>query len=374
MSKIIYLNGPSSSGKTTIAKALQNAFSEPFLHIGMDKIIGFMPAKMNNWEGGPAPLGFSWEASTDTTGHPIYQIHMGPFAKKINRTLKDIAHLLASQHYNIIIDDVAFDVTEVEEWKDVLKNFDVLYVGVTSPLEILEQREKERGNRLLGGARGQYFKVHENVAYDLEIDTHTHSVEENIDKIQKALSKKKHHFHKEKNLQVVFEPLNEKHFALICNWFNKSHIQAFYSLRSWTMEEVNQKLTPYLHEKKGIKSYVIYFQKQPIGYIQSYPVKHHLWENLDLPQNIIQDAAGIDLFIGEENFLGKGLGTIIVNSFLETHIWPFYSFCLADPDVRNEPSIRMFLKCKFEKLKHILSKDALNRDVVVQLLIKEKNL
>lgn len=38
--QIIYLNGPSSSGKTTLAKALQHAFEEPFLHVGIDKIIG----------------------------------------------------------------------------------------------------------------------------------------------------------------------------------------------------------------------------------------------------------------------------------------------------------------------------------------------
>jgi chloramphenicol 3-O phosphotransferase len=32
--QIIYLNGPSSSGKTTLAKALQHALENPFLHIG----------------------------------------------------------------------------------------------------------------------------------------------------------------------------------------------------------------------------------------------------------------------------------------------------------------------------------------------------
>jgi chloramphenicol 3-O phosphotransferase len=52
MSKIIYLNGPSSSGKTTIAKALQDSFYEPYLHVGIDKMIGFMPAKVNDWQGG----------------------------------------------------------------------------------------------------------------------------------------------------------------------------------------------------------------------------------------------------------------------------------------------------------------------------------
>ena len=187
MSKIIYLNGPSSSGKTTLAKALQDSFEEPFLHLGIDKIIGFMPAKINNWAGGPAPLGFCWKPDVDPTGHPIYHVHAGPFAKRIVRSLKDIALLLASQQYNLIIDDVAFGTVEVEEWKQVLKNYNVLYVGVITPLEILEQRERSRGDRCAGSARGQYFKVHENVAYDLEIDTHAQTLEENVAKILAAL-------------------------------------------------------------------------------------------------------------------------------------------------------------------------------------------
>ena len=190
VSKIIYLNGPSSSGKTTIAKALQESFSEPYLHIGIDKIIGFMPAKLNNWEGDIAPLGFSWESAIDPTGTSVYQIHSGPFAKRIARTLKDMALLLASQSYNFIIDDVAFGSMEVDEWKQVFKDYKVLYVGVVTPLHILEERELARGDRFLGGARGQYFKVHENVAYDLEVDSYTHSLEENIEMIKEALLKK----------------------------------------------------------------------------------------------------------------------------------------------------------------------------------------
>lgn len=187
MPQIIYLNGPSSSGKTTLAKALQKAFSEPYLHIGFDKLIGFMPAKLNNWEGGPAPLGFSWEPAIDPAGHPIYQIVAGPFAKRITRTLKDIAVMLASQKYNLIIDDLAFGAIEVDEWKRELKGFEVLYVGVVTPLEILEQRERVRGDRFLGSARGQYFKVHENVVYDIEIDTHANTTEENLEAIKQAL-------------------------------------------------------------------------------------------------------------------------------------------------------------------------------------------
>jgi chloramphenicol 3-O phosphotransferase len=190
VSKIIYLNGPSSSGKTTLVKALQEALPEPFLHVGIDKIIDFMPDKINNWEGGPAPLGFSWEEGKDPTGHRIYNIQAGPFAKKVTRSLKDITHLLATQHYNLIIDDVAFGAIQVEEWKQVLKEFKVLYVGITTPLEILEQRERARGDRFLGSARAQYYKVHENVSYDLEIDTHGETLQNNVAKVIKALAEK----------------------------------------------------------------------------------------------------------------------------------------------------------------------------------------
>mgnify|MGYP003342011459 CR=1 FL=1 len=55
--QIIYLNGPSSSGKTSLVKALQDKLSQPFLHVGVDKIIGMMPAKLNDWTGGEAPEG-----------------------------------------------------------------------------------------------------------------------------------------------------------------------------------------------------------------------------------------------------------------------------------------------------------------------------
>ena len=52
-------------------------------------------------------------------------------------------------------------------------------------------------------------------------------------------------------------------------------------------------------------------------------IQEHPWENQDLSDEVIREAAGIDLFIGEEEYLGKGLGCKIINSFLEKYIWPF---------------------------------------------------
>lgn len=169
--QIIYLNGPSSAGKSTLAQALQETFDPPFLHIGIDRVIGMMPSKLNNWEGGPAPEGFSWKKSMDKTGHPIHEIQCGPFAKKISQTLVEMVLTLADMGHFVIIDDVSFGSVGVNLWRKALKNYKVLWIGITAPLPLLEEREQARGNRIQGSARAQYFTVHPGVEYDLEFDT-----------------------------------------------------------------------------------------------------------------------------------------------------------------------------------------------------------
>ncbi|MCB1213750.1 MAG: chloramphenicol phosphotransferase, partial [Chlamydiia bacterium] len=69
--KIIYLNGPSSVGKSSLAKDLQTALNEPYLHIGIDRLIGMMPEKINDWSGQEPqspPQGFSWQTAEDENG------------------------------------------------------------------------------------------------------------------------------------------------------------------------------------------------------------------------------------------------------------------------------------------------------------------
>jgi aminoglycoside 6'-N-acetyltransferase len=170
--------------------------------------------------------------------------------------------------------------------------------------------------------------------------------------------------------EIEFENLKETHFHLIQQWFNKPHVQAFYSLRSWTLEEVHSKLMPYLQGEKQMNCFIIHYNKLPVGYIQSYPIKEHPWENQDLPRDIVQEAAGIDFFIGEQEYLGRGLGCKIILQFLEKHIWPYYRYCLADPDIRNEASVRLLQKSGFVEHKRILAKDALQQNVSLQLFLK----
>ncbi len=172
--------------------------------------------------------------------------------------------------------------------------------------------------------------------------------------------------------EISFTPLQQTHFSLIYDWFNMPHVQSFYSLRAWTLKEVGQKLTPYIQGVGDMKCYVISCHKTLIGYIQRYPVKMHPWNNQDLTNEIIDNSAGIDLFIGEREFVGNGLGHPILDAFLKKHIWPHYRYCLADPDINNNASMSFFRKCGFKELQQISSKDSLQRSVTLQLFIKQR--
>jgi chloramphenicol 3-O phosphotransferase len=251
--RIIYLNGPSSSGKTTLAKALQDAFEEPFLHVSMDKIIGWMPEKINAWTGGEAPLGYSWKKDVDPTGNLIQELQAGPYAKKIGKTFQEVVLTLAKMGHHIIADDFTFGVQQLEEWKNMLKGFQVIWVGVNAPLSVLEQREKERGNRMPGSARAQFHKVHVDASYDLEVNTHLASLSENVEKIKSlALSPTA------QTKQVTIRPLRQEDIETL------SELYFPWSTREETLAKWLRNLQ---EQQEGTRlSSLIEYQNEIVGY------------------------------------------------------------------------------------------------------------
>lgn len=167
-------------------------------------------------------------------------------------------------------------------------------------------------------------------------------------------------------VEIHFEQLNSNHFKILHHWYNKLHVQTFYSLREWTFEEICKKMISNINSEK--KSFIIQLNHIPIGYIQSFP----LIENKFLSEEIIKKGRGLDLFIGEEAYLYKGLGALIIKSFLKKYIWPAFHYCIVDPDKRNEPSLRLFQKCGFKPHLQIDSINDMNKTVSLQVLIKKK--
>ena len=139
----------------------------------------------------------------------------------------------------------------------------------------------------------------------------------------------------------------------------------------WSEKEVLDKLLPTIELKRPLIGFILLFEEQPIGYLQYYKIKDFPWPQQDFEPKIVNEAAGIDLFIGNRNYIGKGLGQKIVDHFLKSLIWPRFQFCIVDPDQRNLSSIKMFEKSGFIKHKIINSTDATGKPVNLMLMIKQ---
>jgi chloramphenicol 3-O phosphotransferase len=153
---IILLNGISSSGKTSIARVLQQTLNEPYLQVSIDAFEDMLPDRYQ--EGGP----FGWEVL---------------FPKLLAGFHRSIA-ALAGAGTNLIVDHV---MVSREGWAStladcvmVLAPFRVYFVGVHCSLEEAKRREQARGDRFIGTAERQFPRVHCHHLYDLEVDT-THT-------------------------------------------------------------------------------------------------------------------------------------------------------------------------------------------------------
>lgn len=171
--------------------------------------------------------------------------------------------------------------------------------------------------------------------------------------------------------EINFVPLSAEYFNILCGWFNTQHVQEFYSLRSWTLEEVTQKFTPRIYGKEAIYGFIIFLKNRPIGYVQYYAISEYPWPNQNFLAEVIQKGAGVDLFIGERDLLRKGVMSCALTRFLNLYIWPKYKYCVVDPDVKNKISELFFKKLGFEKHVIIDTQNALGREVELILMIKK---
>jgi chloramphenicol 3-O phosphotransferase len=160
--RVILLHGTSSSGKTTIARAVQRRSDEPWLRLRIDV---FWSAVHERWfeHGERAAEGFLW---TETS-----RIVPGPVGQRIAAAMRAAVRAVARSGVDVIADDVFIDPSWADAWRDELAGVETLWVGVMAPLPVLEDRERARGNRILGEARAQADVIHRGVAYDVVIDT-----------------------------------------------------------------------------------------------------------------------------------------------------------------------------------------------------------
>jgi chloramphenicol 3-O phosphotransferase len=144
---VIFLNGTSSSGKSSIAKELLALLGEPYFHLPVDAFHAMRSTP---------------ELTPDELSVVLKRTWMG-----FHRAVAG----MAAAGNNVVVDHVFSEPWRLHDCLALFPPQDVVLVGVRCPLPELERRERARGDRPAGLAARQFDRVHAHGVYDIECDT-----------------------------------------------------------------------------------------------------------------------------------------------------------------------------------------------------------
>ncbi|MFE9882996.1 chloramphenicol phosphotransferase CPT family protein [Streptomyces sp. NPDC005784] len=147
---VILLNGTSSSGKTSIARALLDLLDGTWFHMPVDAFHA-----MRGGRDGREMSDEDLQAEIDRTVKGFHRAVAG----------------MAAGGNNLVVDHPLSRRWRLLDLLDLLVPQDTVLVGVRCPLPELERRELDRGDRQPGLAALQYGQVHSHGLHDLDVDT-----------------------------------------------------------------------------------------------------------------------------------------------------------------------------------------------------------
>ncbi|WP_176046458.1 AAA family ATPase [Burkholderia sp. BCC1644] len=157
----IVLHGPTSAGKSSLARALQDSSDVPMFHISLDAFVEMSRRR---------------DMRSDDELNDAIRLH--------HLNLQSTLRCVAGSHFDIVVDLVLRDTPALDACIAALSPRHTVVVGVSCPLAILEQRERARPDRREGMARSQFGHPAYSRSYSMRIDTSTCSPDEGARRIR----------------------------------------------------------------------------------------------------------------------------------------------------------------------------------------------
>ncbi len=173
--QLIMLNGTSSAGKTSILAELQRKLPELYLLAGLDKFLNFLPEsyfKQPEWN---EVMGLSSQS--------------GPIGDRLISGMHRSIKSMLDAGNNVLSDQVFINSNWVAEAASLFSGYNAYLIGILCPVEVIEQREKDRKNRTLGSSALQFSVVHQWTEYDFSLDSSLNTPERNAEIILEFLKK-----------------------------------------------------------------------------------------------------------------------------------------------------------------------------------------
>ncbi len=172
-------------------------------------------------------------------------------------------------------------------------------------------------------------------------------------------------------MNITFKEINNINidYKLIHKWCSNKFVYEWFEQRILSLDEIINKYKNKLNSGKQTL-FIIKYNNKDIGLFQVYKFENDInIKELKQFENIYE----YDLFIGEQEYLSKGIGTNIVKLIDEI----IYSKYLADaiilrPFKRNIRAVRCYEKCNFKLIKEYNGSDTLGNLEKISVLLNNK--
>ena len=164
--RIIFLNGVTSSGKTSIVEALQDR----------DDVFFYVVAN---------------DLFQEMVGQRFLQENYWHYLSEVIIMMYHTAKLYSDMGKNVLIDGILVEREEIaphyRRLLEILKDNPLDVVEVYCPLDICRQRNLIRGDRYETQSEEQHAQMAKDIAYRMRVDTSLHSAMECADRIVREL-------------------------------------------------------------------------------------------------------------------------------------------------------------------------------------------
>ena len=164
--RIIFLNGVTSAGKTSIVEAIQDR-DDVFFHVVANDLFQEM------------------------VGEKFLRENYWKYLSEVIIMMYHTAKLFSDMGKNVLIDGILVEREEIrphyQQLVDILKDNPLDIVEVYCPLDLCRKRNMIRGDRYERQSEEQYELMAQNIKYSMRVDTSLYSSTECADMIIKEL-------------------------------------------------------------------------------------------------------------------------------------------------------------------------------------------
>jgi RimJ/RimL family protein N-acetyltransferase len=164
-------------------------------------------------------------------------------------------------------------------------------------------------------------------------------------------------------------------YELMVMWRNRPHVRHWWDpdLPPLTVDSAREEYEPDTRDGAVSTACIVELDREPIGFIQFYLWKSYAREATEVGIPFDDRTWSLDVFIGEPDRVGKGLGTRLVSllcGFLETEQGA--SSIVLTTELENAVAIRCYEKAGFVKSGQVLDLDTRNGERTMDWLMIRK--